>query len=183
MSIDTLITGARVRTFDPAQPWAEAIGLDGDRIAYVGTEADAPSARRTIEAEGRLVTPGVIDSHNHLLLGFDEDAVSLEGAHTLIEVRRRIAEFAARRPDLTWICAENAVYSIVEGRRPNASDLDGLTDRPVFVTTYDQHSVWLNRQALRVLGIAGGVDIAWGARSAMPTESPPAGSPISTPAP
>lgn len=162
MTVDTLITGARVRTFDPEQPWAESVGIDGDRIAYVGPAADAPSARRTIDAEGRLLTPGIIDSHNHLLLGFDEDAVSLEGATTLAEVRRRIADFAARRPDLTWICAENAVYSIVEGRRPNATDLDGLTDRPVFVTTYDQHSVWLNRAALSILGIATGVDIAWG---------------------
>lgn len=162
MSIDTLITDARVRTFDAAQPWAEAVGLDGDRIFYVGPASEAPTARRTINAEGRLLTPGIIDSHNHLLLGFDEDAVSLEGVHTLAEVRRRIAEFAARRPDLTWICAENAMYSIVEGRRPNASDLEGLTDRPMFVTTYDQHSVWLNRQALGVLGIADGIDIAWG---------------------
>lgn len=162
MTVDTLITGARVRTFDPAQPWAEAVGIDGDRIAYVGPAADAPTARQTIDADGRLLTPGIVDSHNHLLLGFDEDAVSLEGATTLAEVRRRIAEFAARRPDLTWICAENAVYSIVEGRRPNAADLDGLTDRPVFVTTYDQHSVWLNRAALGILGIAAGVDIAWG---------------------
>ena len=162
MTVDTLITGARVRTFDPAQPWAEAVGIAGDRIAYVGPAADAPTARQTIEADGLLLTPGIIDSHNHLLLGFDEDAVSLEGATTLAQVRRRIADFAARRPDLTWICAENAVYSIVEGRRPNAADLDGLTDRPIFVTTYDQHSVWLNRAALRVLGIASGVDIAWG---------------------
>lgn len=162
MTVDTLITGARVRTFDPVQPWAESVGIDGDRIAYVGPAADAPTARRTIDAEGRLLTPGIIDSHNHLLLGFDEDAVSLEGATTLAEVRRRIADFAARRPDLTWICAENAVYSIVEGRRPHATDLDGLTDRPVFVTTYDQHSVWLNRAALSILGIATGVDIAWG---------------------
>ncbi|WP_136057469.1 amidohydrolase [Microbacterium sp. K24] len=162
MTVDTLITGARVRTFDPTQPWAEAVGIDGDRIAYVGPASDAPAARRTIEADGRLLTPGIIDSHNHLLLGFDEDAVSLEGATTLAEVRRRIADFAARRPDLTWICAENAVYSIVDGRRPNAADLDGLTDRPVFVTTYDQHSVWVNGAALRVLGIAAGVDIAWG---------------------
>lgn len=172
--VDTLITGARVRTFDPEQPWAESVGIDGDRIAYVGPVADAPTARRTIEAEGRLLTPGIIDSHNHLLLGFDEDAVSLEGATTLAEVRRRIADFAARRSDLTWICAENAVYSIVEGRRPNAADLDGLTDRPVFVTTYDQHSVWLNRPALSILGITTGVDIAWGraerdARSGEPT--------------
>jgi predicted amidohydrolase YtcJ len=161
-AIDTLITGGRVRTFAPAQPWAEAIGIDGDRIAYVGPAADAPAARRTIEADGRLVTPGVIDSHNHLLLGFDEDAVSLEGAHDLGEVRRRIGEFAASRPDLDWICAENAVYSIVDDRRPNADDLAGLTDRPIFATTYDQHSVWLSRAALQALGILSGGDIAWG---------------------
>ncbi len=159
---DLLITGARVRTFDPNMPWAEAVGITDGRISYVGTATNAPSATRHVDATGRLVTPGIIDSHNHLLLGFDEDAVSLEGAHDLIEVRRRIARFAELRPDLGWICAENAVYSIVEGRRPNAADLDGLTDKPIFVTTYDQHSVWLNRAALAVLGIAGGTDIAWG---------------------
>lgn len=160
--LDLLVTGARVRTFTPGDPWAEAVGIAGDRIAYVGSATDAPTARRTIEADGRLVTPGVIDSHNHLLLGFDDDAVSLEGAHDLAEVRRRIAGFAARRLDLPWVCAENAVYSIVENRRPNLHDLDGLTDRPIFVTTYDQHSVWLNRVALDVLGVSGGGDIAWG---------------------
>ncbi|MGR0218714.1 amidohydrolase [Agromyces sp. ZXT2-6] len=164
MTLDLLITGARVRTFDHARPWAEAVGIARDRIAYVGSLADAPAARRTIDATGRFVTPGIIDSHNHLLLGFDDDAVSLEGARTLPEVRRRIAEFARRRPDLDWICAENAVYSIVPDRRPNAADLDGLDPlgRPIFVTTYDQHSVWLNRQALSALGITTGGDIAWG---------------------
>lgn len=164
MTLDLLITGARVRTFDPARPWAEAIGVTGDRIAYVGPAAEAPAARRTVEADGRLVTPGVIDSHNHLLLGFDDDAVSLEGAHTLDEVRRRIAGFAAARPELPWICAENAVYAVVENRRPNARDLAGLDPhgRPIFVTTYDQHSVWLDRRALKVLGLADGGEIAWG---------------------
>jgi predicted amidohydrolase YtcJ len=161
---DLLLTGARVRTFDPAQPWAEAIGITGDRITFVGDSAEAPTAQSTVNAEGRTITPGVIDTHNHLLLGFDEDAVSLEGAHTLEEVRRRIAGFAASRPDLTWICAENAVYSIVENRRPNADDLRGLdaANRPIFVTTYDQHSVWLNDSALRVLGLHDGSDVAWG---------------------
>jgi predicted amidohydrolase YtcJ len=159
---DLLITGARVRTFDPSAPWAEAVGVTDGRISYVGNAADAPTAARRIDVSGRLVTPGIIDSHNHLLLGFDEDAVSLEGAHDLAEARRRIADFAALRPDLDWICAENAVYAIVEGRRPNAADLDGLTDKPIFVTTYDQHSVWLNRVALAVLGVSGGTDIAWG---------------------
>jgi predicted amidohydrolase YtcJ len=160
--LDLLITGGRVRTFARGATCAEAVGIVGDRIAYVGAASDAPAARRTIEADGRLITPGIVDSHNHLLLGFDDDAVSLEGAHDLVEVRRRIADFAARRPELPWVCAENAVYSIVENRRPNARDLEGLTDRPIFVTTYDQHSVWLDRAALDALGITGGGDVAWG---------------------
>lgn len=175
MTLDLLITGARVRTFDAAAPWAEAVGIEGDRIAYVGQATDAPPARRTIEAAGRLVTPGIIDSHNHLLLGFDADAVTLEGAHDLAEVRRRIAAFADRRRDLAWVCAENAVYSVVEGRRPNAADLEGLTDRPVFVTTYDQHSVWLNRAALRVLGVDAGADLAWGRPERDPATGQPTG--------
>lgn len=175
MTLDLLITGARVRTFDAAAPWAEAVGIEGDRIAYVGEATDAPSARRTIDAAGRLVTPGIVDSHNHLLLGFDADAVTLEGAQSLAEVRRRIAAFADRRPDLAWVCAENAVYSVVEGRRPNAADLEGLTDRPVFVTTYDQHSVWLNRVALRLLGLDAGGDVAWGRPERDPATGEPTG--------
>lgn len=160
--LDLLITGAHVRTFNPAQPWAEAVGVYGGRIAFVGAASDAPVAREVRHLDGRLVTPGIIDSHNHLLLGFDPDAVSLEGADTLVEVRRRISKLAKDRPDLEWVCAENAVYSIVENRRPNAADLAGITDRPVFVTTYDQHSVWLNKPALSALGIHDGASIAWG---------------------
>ncbi|WGD37776.1 amidohydrolase [Lysinibacter sp. HNR] len=161
-TLDTLLTGGTVRTFAPERPWAEAVGIQNGHIAYVGSAEDAPAAARTIHLEGRLVTPGIVDGHNHLLLGFDPDAVSLEGAETLAEARIRIAEFARQRPDLDWICAENAVYSVVSGRRPRASDLEGLTDRPVFITTYDQHSVWLNNAALHRLGITTGSDIFWG---------------------
>ncbi|SMX89790.1 hypothetical protein BSP239C_02139 [Brevibacterium sp. 239c] len=160
--LDLLLTDARVRTFDPNRPWAEAVGITGGRIAYVGAAADAPAAKETRRLGGNLLSPGIIDSHNHLLLGFDSDAVSLEGAETLAEVRSRISRLAAERPDLDWVCAENAVYSIVDDRRPNADDLAGLADRPIFVTTYDQHSVWLNDAALTILGIHDGADIAWG---------------------
>lgn len=159
--LDLLLHNGAVRTFD-GLGWAQAVGMTGGYITYVGTGDDAPAARRRIDLNGRLLTPGVIDSHNHLLLGFDPDAVSLEGAHSLGEVRRRIAEHAAERPELDWVCAENAVYSVVEGRRPNAADLRGITDRPVFITTYDQHSVWLNEAALRALGIDRGSAIPWG---------------------
>src|SRR5699024_8890156 len=89
--LDLLLTDARVRTFDSARPWAEAVGILGSHIAYVGTASEAPQARLVRHMDGALVTPGIIDSHNHLLLGFDPDAASLEGAESLAEVRRRIA--------------------------------------------------------------------------------------------
>ena len=54
------------------------------------------------------------------------------------------------------------MYSVVPGRRPNATDLAGVTDRPVFITTYDQHSVWLNEAAIKVLGLHNGAEIHWG---------------------
>ena len=63
------IINARVWTGNPAQPWAEAVAVTGDRIAIVGTSADVkaqtPAAARTIDAKGALVTPGFIDFSYH----------------------------------------------------------------------------------------------------------------------
>ena len=50
-------TGAPARRAD--------VAIDGDRIVEVG-EVDRVGARRVIDAEGRLVTPGFVDIHTHL---------------------------------------------------------------------------------------------------------------------
>ena len=160
--LDLLITGGLLHAPGSASPKPQAIGINGNRISFVGEYQDAPSSRQQVELNGELVTPGFIDSHNHLLLGFDPDAVNLQDLVVLHDVRLRMAEFANSHPELEWICGENANYSVVEGRRPNASDLACLTNRPIFITTYDQHSVWLNDVAIRALGIEAGVELSWG---------------------
>ncbi|MCL2168681.1 MAG: imidazolonepropionase, partial [Defluviitaleaceae bacterium] len=51
------------------------------KIAYVGL--DAPAAARTLSAGGRLVTPGLVDAHTHLVFGGfrqHELALKLKGA-------------------------------------------------------------------------------------------------------
>ena len=53
--------------------------LDGDRVAWVGSAADAPAADERVDVEGRAVLPGWVDSHTHLVFAGD-----------------RTAEFAAR---------------------------------------------------------------------------------------
>src|SRR5262245_55343507 len=65
---DVLIRNGRVMD-GTGNPWLRAdVGIRGDRIAAVGRLAGA-SARVTIDAADRLVTPGFIDVHSHALEG------------------------------------------------------------------------------------------------------------------
>jgi imidazolonepropionase len=70
MHCDTLWTNARLATMrGDAHGIVErgAVAAVGGRIAYAGPVADAPDATRTIDCEGRWITPGLIDCHTHLV--------------------------------------------------------------------------------------------------------------------
>nr|WP_308211597.1 imidazolonepropionase [Microbacterium hydrocarbonoxydans] len=51
-----------------------AVLVEGDRIAWVGSPHDAPDADEVVDAEGRAVIPGFVDSHSHLVFGGDRAA-------------------------------------------------------------------------------------------------------------
>ena len=60
------------------------IGIADGKIAYIGH--DAPEAAKVHDAEGHLVTPGLVDSHTHLVFGGfrqHELALKLDGADYL----------------------------------------------------------------------------------------------------
>ncbi len=63
-----------------------AIAIECDRISWVGADADLPASYRDApsrDLEGRLVTPGLIDCHTHIVYGGDrarEFEMRLEGA-------------------------------------------------------------------------------------------------------
>jgi imidazolonepropionase len=59
-----------------------AVLVEGGRVAWVGASAEAPAAGETVDLEGRLVTPGLIDCHTHLVYGgsrSDEFEARLKG--------------------------------------------------------------------------------------------------------
>ena len=60
-------------TWDDEQPVRNDAGLviEAGRVAWVGASADIPSADRRIDAEGRAVIPGFVDSHTHLVFAGD----------------------------------------------------------------------------------------------------------------
>lgn len=51
-----------------------AVLIDGGRIAWVGSAVDAPDAEQSVDAGGRAVIPGFVDSHSHLVFGGDRAA-------------------------------------------------------------------------------------------------------------
>ncbi|MCX5214199.1 amidohydrolase [Kitasatospora sp. NBC_00240] len=161
---DLVLHNAHVHTVDDARPRAEAIAVRDGRIAWVGDgdgwrELAGPGTE-VLDARGRLVLPGFVDSHNHVRLGSDADCVQLAGAASLAEIGARIAERLRSHPDAEWIEGEAFDYSAIPGgRMPTAADLDPYTGgRPAFVLSYDVHTAWLNTAALRRLGITRDTD-------------------------
>jgi imidazolonepropionase len=73
----TLITNiGSLLTNDPelGTPSDAAIVLDGDTVAWVGPAASAPAADERVDAQGRAVIPGFVDSHAHLVFAGDRTA-------------------------------------------------------------------------------------------------------------
>ncbi|MFG1809198.1 imidazolonepropionase [Streptomyces sp. NPDC049040] len=55
-------------------PGAAAVVIEGDRVAWVGESGKAPATDKRIDAGGRALLPGFVDSHSHLLFAGDRSA-------------------------------------------------------------------------------------------------------------
>ncbi|MFF0430568.1 imidazolonepropionase [Streptomyces sp. NPDC004520] len=51
-----------------------AVVIEGDRIAWVGESSKAPASDNRVDAAGRAVIPGFVDSHSHLVFAGDRTA-------------------------------------------------------------------------------------------------------------
>ncbi len=63
-------------TLDPADPSRPvrrdaALVIDDGHVAWIGDAADAPAADERLDADGRAVIPGFVDSHSHLVFAGD----------------------------------------------------------------------------------------------------------------
>ena len=90
-----LIRNIRIFDGETLLPGTGAVLVEGDRIAKVGTSADAfdaAGAAQVIEGEGRVLMPGLVDAHTHLALGstvevmgrpgnFPDEVLALTAAH------------------------------------------------------------------------------------------------------
>src|SRR5918994_73646 len=79
----TLVAGiGQLITCDPSLGDGSPLGLvtdaalvvEGEKVAWAGPRAEAPAADASVDAGGRAVIPGFVDSHSHLVFAGDRSA-------------------------------------------------------------------------------------------------------------
>lgn len=167
MTAEMIVTNARVLTMDAARPRAEAVALAAGKIVAVGTAAEvaalAGPQTRVIDADGRTLLPGFVESHLHLVLGGNELVqLQIGGLYGFDALKAAFAGYALRFPDNALLMAQGASYEIL-GAPVTRQDLDRImADRPIAMMSPDHHTVWANTAALRAAGLLQGAQMPHG---------------------
>jgi len=180
---DLILFGGRVITLDGAARVAEAVAVEGERIAAVGASGDirglADRSTRLIDLRGRALVPGLVDAHAHMdREGLKALYPSLAGARSIDDVLQRIEPLVRAAAPGDWIVTmpvgDPPYYfdvpgNLAEGRYPTRHDLDRVAPRnPVYIRSiwgYWRHTLPLvsiaNSEALRRAGITRATAAPW----------------------
>jgi predicted amidohydrolase YtcJ len=161
---DTLLVHGHIYTGNSKAPWAEAIAVTGPRIDAVGTDQEILARKQAktevIDLHGRIVIPGISDSHTHMwfgameLHGFNlstpEASITADNPDLLVE---KIKAYATSHPSEKWLIGR-ADFGTVPPATPTHEPLDrAVADRPVVIHNTSEHALWVNAKALAMAGI------------------------------
>ena len=175
MQAEMIVTNAKVLTMDSSQPRAEAVALAGGRILAVGGRAEiealAGPGTKLIDAGGRSLLPGFVESHLHLVLGGAELVqLQLGGMQGAVALKAAFAAYAAENPDRALLMAQGAAYEILD-HPVTRGDMDAvIADRPIAMMSPDHHTVWANTAALTAAGLLHGAKMPHGHEVVMGTD-------------
>ncbi|GAA2405167.1 amidohydrolase [Streptomyces glaucosporus] len=156
-----LLRGGEVHS--PADPFATAMVVDGDAIAWIGSEGAADSfadgVDEVVHLDGALVTPAFTDAHVHTTAtGLALTGLDLSGTRSPGEVLERVRAHAQARPADRILLGHGWDASAwAEQRPPSRAELDEAAGgRPLYLTRVDVHSALATTALLDLVpGITG----------------------------
>jgi len=171
MATITLFVNGRILSkaetgLNGAAHFSDSMVVQGDKIVAIGSRHDiAQGLSPDVEVRDlnqRVVLPGFIDGHMHLLLlGQSLRKLDLSRCKSLEEIRSRIRQYAVENPETpTILCTGWRHHMTPDG--VTAAMLDDLDPRPIFVDSGSLHSCWCNTAALKELEVADMPDPAGG---------------------
>ncbi len=122
MALDFLLTNGCVATMVDGAPFGlvteGAVGIAGGKIAWIGPAVQAPgSAREVWDLGGKVVTPGLVDPHTHIVYGeeslVDFEVLSQGGQRWDLEPKGGGVGHMVKR---TRLLSEEAIYAATRAR-------------------------------------------------------------------
>jgi predicted amidohydrolase YtcJ len=162
LRIDFALINAHIATLDDTDDTAQAVAVKDGKFVHVGSTAEVrefiDQDTQVIDAEGKTVTPGFVESHCHpslagLMLHFEADVRNAQSIDEIIDILKRKA---TRLPKGEWV--KGFGYNdqkLTEKRHPTRWDLDKVSaEHPVFLRRTDGHLAVANSVALKMAGIS-----------------------------
>ncbi|HEX8920522.1 MAG TPA: amidohydrolase [Pyrinomonadaceae bacterium] len=157
---DLVFKNGQIYTVNERQPRAEAIAVKGNRIIFVGSNAEVKryeaKATRVIDLKGKTVVPGMTDAHNHLIgVGLREMTLNLEGTTSLEDFLAKVKARVDRAKPGEWITGRGWIETFWKPPVfPTRQDLDKVApNNPVFLDRADGHGAVVNSAALKIAGV------------------------------
>jgi predicted amidohydrolase YtcJ len=160
-SADFVVRNAKIYTVDRRTPWARAVAVKDGKFAAVGSDAEIESAigekTEVFDAKGRLILPGLFDSHCHAFEGaranlFEIRLSPVDGIEQIVE---KVKE-ASKQKGGVWL--KGAGWSLQKLTELSAASslarFDEVTgDRPAVLRDSSHHAMFSNSAAMKVAGI------------------------------
>lgn len=154
---DTVFLNGKIFTSDPAQPWAQALAIRGDRVVAVGDTAAigelAGSATRRIDLGGRTLVPGFNDAHAHVGPHFPLVRLTSGDDPTTAELEAALAAAVAQAAPGQFIQGSFGEHVWLDTSVTRAWLDARIPDRPVRLSAWTGHGVVVNSAALKLAGI------------------------------
>ena len=146
--IDLALINGKIYTMDPANPVVTEVLISNGRFVQVGNPKDKPGKdkndtvkdkdAKVIDLKGKIVVPGIIDSHNHIVLMGNRPGyhTPLENAYSIADVQQLYAARAAGAPAGSWITTIGGFNPnhFAELRLPTLAELDAaVPNNPCFM--------------------------------------------------
>lgn len=155
---DLIIHNAKLVTLDSQSRITQAIAIQGGTILATGADAEILKHRgpktRVIDAKGRMVLPGLMDSHVHPTgAAYSEVGEPLPLLRSIGEVQDHIRRKAETLPEGTWIVIRYAFPTrLKEARFPTKAELDAVSPKHPVLYHAGPAGV-ANSVALRMSGV------------------------------
>jgi predicted amidohydrolase YtcJ len=163
---DQVFINGIVYTVDESNPKVEAVAVKDGLILAVGTTAEIQAFvggdTEVIDLQGKTMTPGIIESHAHLMgIGYNKLEIDLMGVKTYEELIQKVGEAAATAKPGDWITGRGwhqdkwikMPEKTVKGFQTHEALSAVSPNNPVYLAHASGHASFVNQKAMDMAGI------------------------------